>query len=175
MRECGVEAARGRPEPRARRQPAGWLNSAPPEPDVLIGTHAASPRSFCALTRILTQLNRGEGRHRLARAIFHGQRGELRQRYREGQEDQLGALGLVTNAVILWNTLYTQQAITALRTMGAEVRTDDVVRLSPLGFEHINLHGRYQFTVTEAMARGELRPLRRLTARHGHELDLAVG
>jgi len=39
--------------------------------------------------------NRGEGRHSLARAIFHGQRGELRQRYREGQEDQLGVLGLV--------------------------------------------------------------------------------
>jgi TnpA family transposase len=53
--------------------------------------------------RILTQLNRGEGRHELARIIFHGKRGELRQRYREGQEDQLGALGLVVNAVILWN------------------------------------------------------------------------
>jgi TnpA family transposase len=42
--------------------------------------------------RILVQLKRGEGRHRLARAVFHDQRGELRQRYREGQEDQLGAL-----------------------------------------------------------------------------------
>ena len=47
--------------------------------------------------RILTQLNRGESRHGVARAIFHGQRGEVRQRYREGQEDQLGALGLVVN------------------------------------------------------------------------------
>jgi TnpA family transposase len=28
--------------------------------------------------RILTQLNRGESRHSVARAIFHGQRGELR-------------------------------------------------------------------------------------------------
>ena len=27
--------------------------------------------------RILTQLNRGEGRHELARIIFHGKRGEL--------------------------------------------------------------------------------------------------
>ena len=53
--------------------------------------------------RILTQLNRGESRHAVARAIFHGQRGELRQRYREGQEDQLGALGLVVNAVVLWS------------------------------------------------------------------------
>jgi hypothetical protein len=43
--------------------------------------------------RILVQLNRGEGRHQLARVVFHGKRGELRQRYREGQEDQLGALG----------------------------------------------------------------------------------
>ena len=37
--------------------------------------------------RILGQLNRHEGRHALARTVFHGQRGELRQRYRQGQED----------------------------------------------------------------------------------------
>jgi hypothetical protein len=52
-------------------------------------------RFGAAANPILTQLNRGEGRHSVARAVFHGQRGELRQRYREGQEDQLGALGLV--------------------------------------------------------------------------------
>ena len=39
-----------------------------------------------------------------ARVTFHGQRGEVRQRYREGQEDQLGALGLVVNVLVLWNT-----------------------------------------------------------------------
>jgi TnpA family transposase len=31
--------------------------------------------------RILTQLTRGERRHNLARAVFHGRKGELRQRY----------------------------------------------------------------------------------------------
>ena len=65
--------------------------------------------------RILTQLNRGESRHGVARAIFHGQRGELRQRYREGQEDQLGALGLVVNAVVLWNTRYLDAALAQVR------------------------------------------------------------
>ena len=54
--------------------------------------------------RILVQLNRDEGRHALARAVFHGKKGELCQRYREGMEDQLGALGLVVNALVLWNT-----------------------------------------------------------------------
>jgi len=53
--------------------------------------------------RILVQLNRGEARHMLSRVVFHGKRGELRQRYRQGQEDQLSALGLIVNVVVLWN------------------------------------------------------------------------
>jgi TnpA family transposase len=53
--------------------------------------------------RILIQLNKGESRHSLARATYFGQKGEVRQRYREGQEEQLGALGLVVNAMVLWN------------------------------------------------------------------------
>jgi TnpA family transposase len=48
----------------------------------------------------LIQLNRGEDRHSLARVVFHGKPGELRQHYREGQEDQLGALGLVVNVIV---------------------------------------------------------------------------
>ena len=95
------------------------------------------------------------------RTIFHGQRGELRQRYREGQEDQLGALGLVVNAVILWNTIYMDAALAELRAEGFDVRDKDVARLSPLGHGHLNVLGRYAFTLPEFVARGELRPLRR--------------
>jgi hypothetical protein len=108
----------------------------------------------------LTQLNRGEGRHSLARVVFHGKRGELRQRYREGQEDQLGALGLVVNVIVLWNTLYMEAALTQLRRQGYPVRDEDVARLSPLLYHHINMLGRYSFAVPEAVIRGELRPLR---------------
>ena len=111
--------------------------------------------------RILTQLNRGEGRHELARAVFHGKRGELRQRYREGQEDQLGALGMVVNAIILWNTIYMDAALDELRQEGFDVRDEDVARLSPLSHGHLNVLGRYAFTLPETVARGELRPLRR--------------
>nr|WP_158251494.1 Tn3 family transposase [Cryobacterium sp. M91] len=68
--------------------------------------------------RIVTQLNRAEGRHALVRDIFHGHRGELRQRYREGREDQLGALGLVVNAIVLWNTRYIDAALGELRRAG---------------------------------------------------------
>jgi TnpA family transposase len=110
--------------------------------------------------RILVQLNRGEGRHQLARIVFHGKRGELRQRYREGQEDQLGALGLVVNVIVLWNTIYMDAVLNQLRTEGFDVRAEDVARLSPLGFDHINMLGRYAFILPDQVARGELRPLR---------------
>src|SRR5882757_978115 len=100
----------------------------------------------------LTQLNRGEGRHSLARVVFYGKRGELRQRYREGQEDQLGALGLVVNMIVLWNTIYTEAALDQLRSEGYPVRNEDVLRLSPLIHKHINVLGRYSFNMPEAIA-----------------------
>jgi TnpA family transposase len=59
--------------------------------------------------RILIQLNLGESRHAVARAICHGQKGEIRKRYQDGQGEQLGALGLVTNAVVLWNRKATKK------------------------------------------------------------------
>jgi len=104
-----------------------------------------------------TQLTVQESRHRLSRKIFHGQRGELRQRYREGQEDQLGALGLVLNALVLWNTRYTDAALTQLRKQGYPVLDADAARLSPLGDAHLNVHGRYVFNPPTAEG---LRPLR---------------
>jgi TnpA family transposase len=103
------------------------------------------------------QLTIQESRHQLGRRIFHGQRGGLRQRYREGQEDQLSALGLVLNAVVLWNTFYMDRALTQLRAAGNRVREEDVARLAPLGFHHINFLGRYVFTPPEP---GWVRPLR---------------
>ena len=109
---------------------------------------------------ILTQLNRGEGRHSVARAVFHGKRGELRQHYREGQEDQLGALGLVLNMIVLWNTIYIEAALNQLRKEGHPMKDEDAYRLSPLQHENINMLGRYSFSMPDAVAKGELRPLR---------------
>ena len=109
--------------------------------------------------RILTQLNRGEGRHGLARVIFHGQKGELRQRYREGQEDQLSALGLVVNALVLWNTYYMDAALSSIG-LGQSINLEDVARLSPLGHSHINMLGRYHFSLPFAVMQGKMRSLR---------------
>ncbi|HED3123866.1 TPA: Tn3 family transposase, partial [Escherichia coli] len=84
----------------------------------------------------------------------------LRKRYTDGQEDQLGALGLVTNAVVLWNTMYMQAALDHLRAQGETLNDEDIARLSPLCHGHINMLGHYSFTLAELVTKGHLRPLK---------------
>ena len=91
--------------------------------------------------------NLQEGRHALAEKIFHGRRRELFQRYREGMEDQLGALRIVLNCVVLWNTVYIDAVLNQLRAQGYPVRDEDVARLSPFMRSHINVHGKYSLRV----------------------------
>lgn len=86
----------------------------------------------------------------------------MRQRYREGQEEQLGALGLVVNAIILWNTISMDRAVEEMRQRGMTVLPEDVARLSPIGHEHVNVYGKYSFTLAEPIQRGAFHPLREL-------------
>ena len=102
--------------------------------------------------------NLQEGRHDLARHVFHGRKGELRQAYREGMEDQLGALGLVLNCVTLWTTVYLDAALGRLRADGYPLRDEDVARLSAYMRKHLNVDGHYSFQLP-ALG-GARRPLR---------------
>ena len=93
--------------------------------------------------------NLQEGRHDLAQKIFHGRKGELYQRYHDGMEDQLGALGLVLNCIVLWNTVYIDATLGRLRASGHPVQDEDVARLSPFMRKHLNVLGAYSFALPE--------------------------
>jgi hypothetical protein len=90
-------------------------------------------------------------RHGLARDVFHGRRGELRQRYRHGQEEQLGALGLILSTIVLHNTIYIQRALDHLKANSVEIADADIKRLSPLGSDDITLTGRYRIALPERL------------------------
>ncbi|MFJ1838115.1 Tn3 family transposase [Streptomyces sp. NPDC088175] len=109
------------------------------------------------------QLTVQESRHKLARDVCHGKRGTIHQAYREGMEDQLGALGLVLNAIVLWTTRYIDAAVARIRAEGHETRDEDIDRLSRLKHRNLNLLGRYSFTASSPAA-DALRPLRDLDA-----------
>ena len=68
----------------------------------------------------------------------------------------------MVNVIVLWNTLYMNKAVGHLRASGMEIRDEDIRRLTPLGYDHIRLLGRYDFTLRERPEAGGLRPLRRV-------------
>lgn len=102
--------------------------------------------------------NLQEQRHGLGRKVFHGRKGEVYRAYHDGMEDQLGALGLVLNCVTLWNTIYLDHALAALRKQGYPVRDVDAARLSVYQHAHLNVHGHYSFVLPDLA--GGRRPLR---------------
>jgi TnpA family transposase len=113
--------------------------------------------------RILTQLNHTEQRHKLARRLAYGNRGELKQAYREGQEEQLGALGLLLNLVVYWNTVYLNRALDDLLQQGGQVDAEAISRITPLSYDHIRILGRYSFPFDPDETQPRYRPLRPMT------------
>jgi Tn3 transposase DDE domain len=93
-------------------------------------------------------------------ALTRGRLTWVEQNYIEGQEEQLGALGLVVNVLVLWNTYYMDAGLNYVRSLEEEVNPLDVARLSPLGHDHINMLGRYHFHLPELLKNGGMRPLR---------------
>jgi TnpA family transposase len=108
--------------------------------------------------RVQVGLNKGEARNALARALFFNRLGEIRDRSFENQSYRASGLNLVVAAIALWNTVYLERAIVALRRRRP---VDDALlrHLSPLGWEHINLTGDYIWHANKRVAVGRFRSL----------------
>jgi len=52
-----------------------------------------------------------------------------------------------------------QAALDHISQLGQKVNVEDIARLSPLQYEHINVLGHYSFTLAEQVKKGQLRPL----------------
>ncbi len=110
--------------------------------------------------RVQIGLNKGEAKNALARAVFMNRLGEIRDRSFENQRYRASGLNLVAAAIILWNTVYLERAIQALRDSGRNIDEKLLPHLSPLGWEHINLTGDYTWRPNKHIEKGKFRPLR---------------
>jgi len=116
--------------------------------------------------RVNAGLNKGEARNALARAVFFGRLGEIRDRSFEQQRYRASGLNLVTAAIVLWNTVYLDRATRALARDHRHLADANMLQyLSPLGWEHINLTGDYLWRRSSKLGAGRFRPLRRIDPR----------
>ena len=106
------------------------------------------------------QLNKGEALHALRRFLFFANEGIIRRRQEEAQTNQAQCLNLLTNAVVVWNTLYMERVLDALAQEGGRIDKADIALLSPARSAHLNPYGKFYFDVERELRRKGFRPLR---------------
>lgn len=79
--------------------------------------------------RIHVGLNKGEAKNALARAVFFNRLGELRDRTHENQRHRASGLNLVVAAIVLWNKVYLERAVAAIRETGQAVSDETLAHL----------------------------------------------
>ena len=96
--------------------------------------------------RVQLQLNRGESRHSLARRVFFANQGAFRVGDYEEIMNKVSALALLSNAVLLWNTVRIAEVVASLESAcGQSVHREDLARISPLANAHVIPSGTYHF------------------------------
>ncbi|MFN3845206.1 MAG: Tn3 family transposase [Paracoccaceae bacterium] len=99
-------------------------------------------------------LNKGEAAHKLKRAVFFHERGEIRDRSFDSQAFRASGLNLVVSAIVHWNTVYLSRAAAHLRQQGRNIPNELLKHVSPLSWEHINLTGIYSWDAEQQMPEG---------------------
>ncbi|GIP64602.1 hypothetical protein J32TS6_31570 [Virgibacillus pantothenticus] len=105
--------------------------------------------------KIQRGLNKGEAMNGLARAIFFGKQGELRERTIQHQLQRVSALNIIINAISIWNTLHLTKTVEY-----CSFNEELLHHMSPLGWKHINLLGEYHFNSEKMVSLDSLRPLK---------------
>jgi len=93
--------------------------------------------------RVQLQLNRGEARHELARWLFFANRGEFGTGDYEEIMNKASCLSLLSNAVLVWNTIKIGNIVGQLPAAGEQIDDADLSRVSPLAHRHVIPYGTY--------------------------------
>jgi TnpA family transposase len=103
--------------------------------------------------RMRAQLTKSEKRHDLRTFLFFAREGRVSPPHEEGQGNQASCLNLLTNAGIVWTTVYMQAALETLRHAGYPIQEEALVHLWPTRLAHVHRYGKYELNVEAARAR----------------------
>jgi hypothetical protein len=96
--------------------------------------------------------------------LFFANRGEFRSGDAEEIMNKASCLSLLSNAVLVWNTLRIAEIVNQLRAAGHATADQDLARVSPLMHTHMIPNGTYRFAERD---RSIYMPLRANGSRSG--------
>lgn len=106
------------------------------------------------------ELNKGEAKHSLTRALQLQEKGSIQAQSYQNQVNRANGLNLLIALIVYWNTTYIEEIVNYLRMNGEIVEESYLKHVSPLGWEHINITGDYNWSTLTDTEIGQLRPLR---------------
>lgn len=112
--------------------------------------------------RVTAGLNKGEAKNTLARAVCFNRLGEIRDRTYELQRHRASGLNLVVASIILWNTVYLERAVNAMRMQGHQFNESLFKHVAPIHWNHINLTGDYAWRQHLDIEKDGFRPLQKI-------------
>lgn len=109
---------------------------------------------------ILVGLNKGEAMNGMARALFFGKSGNLREKDWQNQLQRASCLNILLNIIVIWNTVYLQKAVDYIKESKGGLDETLLKHVSPLNWGHIQLYGKYYFNSNLLLPESGFRPLR---------------
>jgi TnpA family transposase len=110
-------------------------------------------------------MNRGESYHQLRRAVSYANFGTLRFKTESEQLIWSECSRLITNCIIYYNATLLSRLLEIKEVAGEEEQVNLIGRVSPIAWQHINFHGRFEFldppapidleSVVQDLVRGE--------------------
>ena len=102
----------------------------------------------------------------MATVARFGSDGLIRRKQEDQQQKVVRSLNLITNIVLVWNTVYQQEIIKQLHQEGYIIDENDFELISPAPFEHIKRLGKYSFATNPILESNGLRPLSKPKLNH---------
>jgi len=90
-------------------------------------------------------MNRGESYHQLRRAVSYANFGALRFKTESEQLIWSESSRLITNCIIYYNAALLSRLLEIKEAAGEEEQVNLLGRVSPVAWQHINFHGRFEF------------------------------
>jgi TnpA family transposase len=90
-------------------------------------------------------VNRGENYHQLRRAVSFASFGKLRFKTEYEQDLWSECSRLIANCIIFYNASLLSHLLEHQEKSGDTQGAEAVKKISPIAWQHINLHGRYEF------------------------------
>ena len=113
----------------------------------MLGQHVRFVDDVELRQAIEKQLNKGESANKFSKAISFGNNHDFLYGEKVEQEIAEGCRRLIKNAIICWNYLYLSRQITEEEDLDRRQELIEAVKAgSVVSWQHINLHGEYDFS-----------------------------